>query len=65
MKFNELDSVRTLKDFPEFGINKGDTGTVVIVFTKPQEGYEVEFDDEYGRTKAIFAILPDYLELYY
>lgn len=35
MKFNELTCVRTLKDFPEHGIKKGDIGVVIIAFTKP------------------------------
>lgn len=64
MKFNEMELVRTLKDFPEHGIKKGEAGVIVIAYTRPQEGYEVEFDDGNGRTKAVFAILPQYLEQY-
>ena len=63
MKFQELDSVKVLCDFPDDGIKKGDIGTVVAVFTKPNEAYEIEFCFETGETKAIFAILPDDLEL--
>lgn len=33
MKFNELTCVRTLKDFLEHGIKKGDIGVVIIAFT--------------------------------
>jgi hypothetical protein len=62
MKFNELDSVRTLKGFPDYNITKGEIGIVVIAFTKPNEAYEVEFDDGTGRPKATFPILPDDLE---
>ena len=62
MKFNELDSVRTLKEFPNYGIAKGETGVVVIAFTKPNEAYEVEFDDGTGRPKATLPILPEDLE---
>lgn len=62
MKFNELDSVRTLKGFPDYNIMKGEIGIVVIAFTEPNEAYEVEFDDGTGRPKATFPILPDDLE---
>lgn len=62
MKFNELDSVRTLKEFSDYGIPKGEIGIVVIAFTNPNEAYEVEFDDGNGRPKATFPILPEYLE---
>ena len=64
MKFNEMDLVKTLVDFPDEGIKKDEIGTVVLVYTKPQEGYEVEFDDSEGRPKAVFAILPEYLVRY-
>jgi hypothetical protein len=59
MKFREYDPVRTRRDFLEQGITKGE---VIIAFTKPNEAYEVEFDDGNGRTKATFPILPDDLE---
>ena len=64
MKFNEMDLVKTLKEFPEQEIKIGEVGTVIIAFTEPQEGYEAEFDDGNGRPKATFAILPEDLELY-
>ena len=63
MKFEELDSVKTLRDFPNDGIKKGEIGTVVATFTKPNEAYEIEFCSDTGETKAMFAILPDDLEL--
>lgn len=62
MKYIELTCVRTLKDFPEHRIKKGDIGVVIIAFTKPNEAHEVEFDDGNGRPKAIFSILPEDLE---
>jgi hypothetical protein len=62
MKFREYDPVRTRRDFLEQGITKGEVGTVIIAFTKPNEAYEVEFDDGNGRPKATFPILPDDLE---
>lgn len=63
MKFEELDCVRTLKDFPEYGIRCGEIGAIVIAFTSPNEAYEVEFVDDHGRTKAMFPISPKDLEL--
>jgi hypothetical protein len=54
MKFNDCDCVRTCCDFSEQNIVKGEIGTVIIAFTKPNEAYEVEFDDGNGRPKATF-----------
>lgn len=65
MKFNELDCVRTLRNFPEYGIAKGETGVIIIAFNKPNEAYEVEFEDGSGRPKATFPILPEDLELFW
>ena len=62
MKFYENQVVKTLIDFPEENIYAGDTGTVVACFTIPNEAYEVEFINEDGSTRAMFAILPEYLE---
>ena len=62
MKFNELDTVKTLKGFPNYGVKKGEVGTVIIAFSKPNEAYEVEFDDGTGRPKATFPIIPEDLE---
>ena len=63
MKFNELDVVKTSKEFSEYGINKGETGVIILAFNAPDEAYEVEFDDGTGRPKAILTIMPQYLEL--
>ena len=61
MKFSELEVVRTKKDIPEKGIKKGDTGTIIVAFTKPNEAYEVEFIfDVYNPKFAVF--LPDEIE---
>ena len=64
MRFNELETVKTLKDFPEEGIIKGDIGTIVMAFMIPNEAYEVEFVNSDGSTRAMFAIIPDDLERY-
>jgi len=65
MRFNDLDCVKTLRDFPEEGIKKGDIGTVVMAFSTPNEAYEVEFVNRNGTTRAMFAIIPEELEHYY
>ena len=62
MKFKECDTVKVKKDCIK-GVNKGDIGTIVIVFDKPREAYEVEFLDEDGHTKAQCVFLPNELEL--
>lgn len=54
--------MRALRDFPEHGIQKGEIGVIVIAFTKPNEAYEVEFNDYLGKPKATFPILPFDLE---
>ena len=64
MKFNELDGVKTLRDFEDKGIKKGEIGTIITSFSKPDEAYEVEFCDETEKPKAIFPILPKDLELF-
>ena len=60
MKFNDLDVVRTLIDFPDKKIKKGEIGTVVMPYNKPHEAYEIEFANDDGTTKAMFAILPEH-----
>jgi hypothetical protein len=62
MKFVELDVVRLLNAHPQVNLKVGDLGTVVLVFTVPNEAYEVEFSDNEGGTIAQIALLPDELE---
>jgi hypothetical protein len=62
MKFNELEAVKVLKDFPGEGIRAGDIGTIVVAFTVPNEAYEVEFVNGDGTMRAMFAVLPEDLE---
>ena len=64
MKFKELDVVRTIKPFLNENINEGEIGTIVMVYTEPNEAYEVEFVNDDGSTKAMFAILPEDIELF-
>jgi len=66
MKFNELDGVRVLVDFPEHGIKKGDKGTIVDISAyKGETSYLVEFSDNYGRTTAMFCIPACHMKKYY
>ena len=37
----------------------GDIGTIVMVFSMPKEAYEVEFVNNDGSTKTMFAIDPE------
>ncbi len=60
MKFAENDIVKVK-------INKetarvGDIGTIVCVFDKPNEAYEVEIVNEDGTTKLLAVFLPNELE---
>ena len=59
MKFEELDVVKTLIEFPDKGIEKGEVGTIVHIFSIPNEAYLVEFINKDGSTKAEFPILPE------
>ena len=62
MKFNDIDVVKTLIDFPNEKIKKEEIGTVVMPYSEPHEAYEVEFVNDDGTTKAIFTILPEHIE---
>jgi hypothetical protein len=57
-----LDVVRLTRDLPHEGLRRDDVGTVVEVFRAPEEAYEVEFTDEFGRTTALVTLLPADIE---
>jgi hypothetical protein len=44
-------------DLPEYGLTKGDIGTIVLVHGE-HEGYEVEFMTLHGETIAVVTLLP-------
>lgn len=44
MKYQLFDVVELTEALPEKGLCAGDRGAIVEIFTKPREGYEVEFD---------------------
>lgn len=53
----ELDSVVLTVDLPEYGLKKGDIGTVVLVHGAGG-GYEVEFMTLDGETIAVTSLFP-------
>ncbi len=61
--FSLFDKVILLEPASEDGPAAGTVGSVVDVYTKPREAYEVEFVDEDGRTLALLAIDPHKLKL--
>ena len=53
----ELESVVLTTDLPEYGLKKGDLGTVVLVHHEGK-GYEVEFVTLDGETVAVISLPP-------
>lgn len=54
--FNELDVVVLNRDLPTVGLSAGARGTVVHVFTKPSQAFEVEFSNDDGETLAMLTL---------
>jgi hypothetical protein len=54
----ELEDVILTCELPEYGLAKGDVGTVVLVH-KEGEGYEVEFTTLDGETIAIVTLMAE------
>lgn len=50
-----LDTVILTRDLPEEGLRAGERGAVVEIYGG-REGYEVEFFDEAGDTKAVITV---------
>ena len=63
MKFEDLQVVKTIIDFPERKILAGEIGAVVACLKVPHEAYLVEFVNDDGSTRAMFVILPEHIEL--
>ncbi len=59
---NELDTVVLTVDLPEYHLEQGDIGTVVLVHNK-NAGYEVEFVSFIGKTIAVLSLLPAQIRL--
>jgi len=53
----EHDSAVLMHDLPEYGLKRGDVGTIVMIH--PQGGYEVEFITLDGETIAVTSLLAD------
>lgn len=58
-KAQELDVVELTEDLPEFGLKKGEMGTVVVAFDNPDEAYDLEFVDESGKSRFAYAVKPN------
>lgn len=54
-----LDVVALSEDVLQYGLRRGQVGTVVEFL--PPDALEVEFSDEQGRTYALVALRPDQL----
>lgn len=54
MKFKTLDTVVLNRNFPRFGLRRGDLGAVVEVYEP--DGLEVEFVTASGRTEALVTL---------
>jgi tetratricopeptide (TPR) repeat protein len=52
-KAHELDVVELTEDLQEFGLRRGERGTVVEAFDDPEEAYMLEFVDESGVTSRL------------
>jgi hypothetical protein len=64
MKFLEYDTVVLRNDYESEGLKKGDIGAVLMVYTEPNEAYEIEFVDDNGEVKAQVVLLPKEIEKY-
>jgi hypothetical protein len=65
MQYSLLDVVELTEDISSQGLTAGMSGTVVDVYSRPREAYEVEFCDGDGRTVALLALLPHQLKFLY
>lgn len=52
--FTEFDIVKLIHAFPEHNLVEGDTGVIVSLWG--DDGYEVEFVEPDGKTKAIVTL---------
>jgi tetratricopeptide (TPR) repeat protein len=52
-KAHELEVVELNEDLPEYGVHRGDRGTVMEVFDTPEEAYMIEFLENEGEGSKI------------
>ncbi len=63
-KAHELDIVELTEDLPEFGLRRGEQGTVLEVFDTPEEAYMLEFVDESGASsKLAYGVKPEQIKI--
>ncbi len=62
---NENDVVELLKDMPEFGLKKGDKGTILMILSASPAVYEIEFMNDKGETLAVETIDGDLVTLFW
>ncbi len=55
MEIELSDTVRILRDHPDLGLRRGDTGVVVDLHARPVLGYELEFMNDRGRGKGVWV----------
>ncbi len=59
-----LDVVALIEDLPEYGVRRGQVGTVVDIYKAG--AFEVEFSDDTGKAYAFVALRPEQLmKLYF
>lgn len=58
-KAQELDVVELTEDLPKYGLKRGERGTVIGAFNKPDEAYDLEFVDASGESKFAYSVRPD------
>jgi hypothetical protein len=62
-KAHELNIVELTEDLPEFGLHRGEQGTVVHVFDDPEEAYILEFIYESGATSTLaYGVKPEQIK---
>jgi tetratricopeptide (TPR) repeat protein len=61
-KAHELDIVELTEDLPDFGVRRGERGTVVEAFDYPEEAYVLEFVDGVGSASRLaYGVTPEKL----
>lgn len=61
----EYDVVELLENKPEFGLKKGDKGTVLMILSASPLVYEIEFMDDEGETSALETIDGNSVKLFW
>ena len=45
-------------------VNKGDIGTILLIYNEPHKAYEVEFVDKHNNTIEVLTVLDNKIEKY-